>query len=170
MKQVFPIIIVFFFLADDCPKKWYQANIILIVADDLGYADVGCYGQQKIETPNIDRLAKQGVRFTQFYSGTSVCAPSRASLMTGLHTGHTAIRGNKVTKPEGQTPLPDFLITFLACCNRPVTQQQRLVNGVLDLLLLPVILKKGSINSMDTIASPLLIIIIPIIYGIIMSE
>ena len=86
----------------------------MIVADDLGYADVGCYGQQKIETPNIDRLAKQGMRFTQFYAGTSVCAPSRASLMTGLHTGHTAIRGNKGTKPEGQTPLPDSSITFAA--------------------------------------------------------
>ncbi len=61
-----------------------KPNIILIVADDLGYGDVGCYGQQKIETPNIDKLAKQGLRFTQFYAGTSVCAPSRASLMTGL--------------------------------------------------------------------------------------
>src|SRR6476660_6664423 len=76
-----------------------KPNIILIVADDLGYGDVGCYGQQKIETPNIDRLAKQGMRFTQFYAGTAVCAPSRASLMTGLHTGHTPIRGNKSTQP-----------------------------------------------------------------------
>lgn len=83
-----------------------KPNIILIVADDLGYGDVGCYGQQKIETPNIDKLAKQGLRFTQFYAGTSVCAPSRASLMTGLHTGHTAVRGNKRMLPEGQFPLP----------------------------------------------------------------
>src|SRR6478735_1825946 len=56
-----------------------QPNIILIIADDLGYADLGCYGQQKTETPSIDQLAKQGLRFTQFYSGTTVCAPSRAS-------------------------------------------------------------------------------------------
>jgi len=90
-----------------------KPNIILIVADDLGYGDVGCYGQQKIETPNIDRLAKQGMRFTQFYAGTAVCAPSRASLMTGLHTGHTPIRGNKSTQPEGQAPLPESAMTFV---------------------------------------------------------
>jgi arylsulfatase A len=89
-----------------------KTNIILIVADDLGYGDVGCYGQQKIKTPNIDRLARQGVRFTQFYAGTTVCAPSRASLMSGLHTGHTSVRGNVGTKPEGQFPLPDSVTTF----------------------------------------------------------
>jgi arylsulfatase A len=89
-----------------------QPNIILIIADDLGYGDLGCYGQQKIETPHIDKLAKGGMRFTQFYSGSTVCAPSRASLMTGLHTGHTAVRGNKGTKPEGQTPLPDSVVTI----------------------------------------------------------
>ncbi len=87
-------------------------NIILIVADDLGYGDLGCYGQQKIATPNIDQLAATGMRFTQFYSGTTVCAPSRASLMTGLHTGHTAIRGNRGFKPEGQFPLPDTASTI----------------------------------------------------------
>jgi arylsulfatase A-like enzyme len=91
-----------------------KTNIILIVADDLGYGDVGCYGQQKIKTPNIDRLAKQGVRFTQFYAGTTVCVPSRASLMSGLHTGHTAVRGNVGTKPEGQFPLPDSVTTFVS--------------------------------------------------------
>jgi len=89
-----------------------KPNIILIVADDLGYGDVGCYGQQKIKTPNIDRMAKAGMKFTQFYAGTSVCAPSRASLMTGMHTGHTYIRGNKGIKPEGQFPLPDSTVTI----------------------------------------------------------
>ena len=89
-----------------------KPNIIFILADDLGYGDVGCYGQQKIETPNIDKLAKQGLRFTQFYSGSPVCAPARATFMTGLHTGHSPIRGNKTYKPEGQTPLPDSVITF----------------------------------------------------------
>jgi arylsulfatase A-like enzyme len=89
-----------------------RPNIILIVADDLGYGDLGCYGQQKIETPNIDRMARAGMKFTQFYAGTAVCAPSRAALMTGLHTGHTLIRGNKGVKPEGQFPLPDTTVTI----------------------------------------------------------
>lgn len=71
-----------------------KPNIIFILADDLGYGDLGCYGQKKIKTPNLDRLASEGMRFTQCYAGTTVCAPSRASLMTGLHTGHTRIRGN----------------------------------------------------------------------------
>lgn len=71
-----------------------KPNIIFILADDLGYGDLGCYGQKKIQTPNLDRLAAEGMRFTQCYAGTTVCAPSRASLMTGLHTGHTRIRGN----------------------------------------------------------------------------
>ena len=89
-----------------------RPNIILILADDLGYGDVGYQGQRKIRTPNIDRMATEGVRFTQFYAGTSVCAPSRASLMTGLHTGHTAIRGNRGFQPEGQYPLPDSSLTI----------------------------------------------------------
>src|SRR5436189_885954 len=69
-------------------------NIILVLADDLGYGDLGCYGQTKIKTPNIDRLAGEGIRFTSCYAGSTVCAPSRATLMTGLHTGHNVIRGN----------------------------------------------------------------------------
>lgn len=84
-----------------------KPNVIFILADDLGYGDLGCYGQKQIETPNIDKLAAGGIRFTQFYAGTSVCAPSRASLMTGLHTGHTPVRGNYEITPEGQLPLPD---------------------------------------------------------------
>ncbi len=69
-------------------------NIVFILADDLGYGDLGCYGQKKIKTPNLDRLAVEGIRFTQVYSGSTVCAPSRCSLMTGLHTGHCRVRGN----------------------------------------------------------------------------
>lgn len=69
-------------------------NIVFILADDLGYGEVGCYGQKKIQTPNIDRLAQEGMRFTQCYSGCHVCAPSRSTLLTGLHTGHTPIRAN----------------------------------------------------------------------------
>src|SRR5438094_1064895 len=72
-----------------------KPNIVFILADDLGYGDLGCYGQAKIKTPNIDRLAAAGMRFTNFYAGSTVCAPSRACLMTGLHAGHGLIRGNK---------------------------------------------------------------------------
>jgi arylsulfatase A-like enzyme len=71
-----------------------KPNIIFIQADDLGYGDLSVYGQQKFKTPNIDRLAAEGARFTQYYAGSTVCAPSRSALMTGLHTGHTRIRGN----------------------------------------------------------------------------
>ncbi len=81
-------------------------NIVFILADDLGYGDLSSYGQQHFSTPNIDRLATEGMRFTQHYSGATVCAPSRSALMTGLHTGHTPIRGNKGIQPEGQHPLP----------------------------------------------------------------
>lgn len=81
-------------------------NIVLIMADDLGYGDLGSYGQERIHTPNLDRLAREGMRFTQFYSGSTVCAPSRSVLMTGQHTGHTPIRGNKEIQPIGQAPLP----------------------------------------------------------------
>ena len=76
-----------------------KPNIIFILADDLGYGDLGCYGQKKIKTPNIDRLAAEGMRFTQCYAGSAVSAPSRAALMTGLHTGHTHIRS------DGDLPL-----------------------------------------------------------------
>ena len=79
-----------------------KPNIIFILADDLGYGDLGCYGQQKIETPNIDALAEKGKRFTQFYSGAPVCAPARCVLMTGKHTGHTYIRGNDEWRERGE--------------------------------------------------------------------
>ena len=95
-----------------------HTNIILILADDLGYGDVGYQGQKKIRTPNIDHLAADGMRFTQFYAGTAVCAPSRASLMTGLHTGHAPIRGNRGFKPEGQYPLPDSSLTIASILQR----------------------------------------------------
>ena len=81
-------------------------NIIFILADDLGYADLSCMGQNKFSTPNIDKLASQGMLFTQHYSGSSVSAPSRSCLITGQHTGHTVIRGHKEMPVEGQHPLP----------------------------------------------------------------
>src|SRR5580704_5788588 len=80
-------------------------NIIFILADDLSYGDLGCYGQTMIKTPNIDKLAGEGMRFTDFYAGDTVCAPSRCTLMTGLHTGHARIRSNGTIplKPEDIT-------------------------------------------------------------------
>lgn len=90
------------------PRK---PNIIYILADDLGYGDLGCFGQKDIRTPNLDRMAAEGMRFTQHYAGSTVCAPSRSCLMTGQHTGHTPIRGNKEYYPEGQHPLPSKAVT-----------------------------------------------------------
>jgi arylsulfatase A-like enzyme len=89
-----------------------RPNIIYILADDLGYGDLSCYGQKKFSTPNIDKLAAEGIRFTNHYAGCAVSAPSRSSLLTGLHTGHTPIRGNLAVKPEGQWPLPAETVTF----------------------------------------------------------
>ncbi|MBP9601639.1 MAG: arylsulfatase [Lutibacter sp.] len=89
-----------------------KPNIIYILADDLGYGDLSCYGQEKFSTPNIDKLASQGMIFTQHYSGNTVCAPSRSALLTGMHTGHTPVRGNKEIQPEGQYPIPDDTYTM----------------------------------------------------------
>ena len=83
-----------------------KPNIIYILADDLGYGDLSCYGQKKFSTPNIDALAARGMKFTQAYSGSTVCAPSRCCLITGLHSGHAPVRGNAEIQPEGQAPMP----------------------------------------------------------------
>jgi arylsulfatase A-like enzyme len=85
-----------------------RPNVIFILADDLGYGDLGCYGQQKIRTPNLDRMAAEGLRFTAHYAGNNVCAPSRCVLMTGKHPGHAYIRDNRQARgfDEGQTPVP----------------------------------------------------------------
>ncbi len=89
-----------------------QPNVVFIIADDLGYGDLSCFGQEKFETPNIDRLALTGMRCTHTYAGTTVSAPSRACLMTGLHTGHAPIRGNRELEPAGQFPLPKNAYTL----------------------------------------------------------
>ena len=83
-----------------------QPNIIYILLDDAGYGDLSCYGQTKFLTPNIDRLASEGMKFTNHYSGSTVCAPTRSVIMSGLHTGHTPSRGNREIKPVGQFPIP----------------------------------------------------------------
>lgn len=97
-------------------------NIIFILADDLGYGDLGSYGQQHIRTPHLDRMAEQGLRFTQHYAGNAVCAPSRCTLMTGMHPGHAVVRSNRSAakekyvsgqpETEGQFPLPDETVTI----------------------------------------------------------
>lgn len=84
-----------------CSPRAAKPNIVYILADDLGYGELGCYGQQKIKTPNIDRLAEEGVKFTQHYSGSTVCAPSRCCLLTGKHTGHAYIRDNDELPERG---------------------------------------------------------------------
>jgi Arylsulfatase A and related enzymes len=89
-----------------------KPNVVFIVADDLGYNDLGCFGQKIIQTPNIDSLSRQGLKCTHSYSGTTVSAPSRACLMTGLHSGHSPIRGNFEIIPEGQMALPDSIMTI----------------------------------------------------------
>jgi len=93
-------------------------NILFILADDLGWAELGCYGQEKIQTPNLDRLAGAGMRFTRHYSGSPVCAPSRCVLMTGRHPGHAFVRNNREVKPEGQLPLPAAEVTLAELLKR----------------------------------------------------
>ena len=88
------------------PSAADKPNIIFILSDDIAQGDIGCYGQKLIQTPNLDRMASEGTRCTQAYCGTTVCAPSRTSLMTGLHMGHSPVRANREIKPEGQMPLP----------------------------------------------------------------
>lgn len=104
----YPLLLLLF-LAWGCrecqPGEQAPPNIIFIMADDLGYGDLGCYGQTLFDTPNIDQLSRDGMLFTQHYAGAPVCAPSRCSLLTGLHTGHAVIRGNREIQPEGQYPL-----------------------------------------------------------------
>ncbi len=87
-------------------------NVVFIIADDLGHGDLGCYGQKIIRTPHLDRMAAEGMRFTQHYSGNAVCAPSRCVLMTGKHPGHAFIRDNRSIQPEGQFPIPADSVTL----------------------------------------------------------
>ena len=92
-----------------------KPNIVFILADDLGYSELGSYGQTKIRTPRLDALAAEGMRFTQNYSGNAVCAPSRCVLLTGKHPGHAIVRNNSEVQPEGQRPIPDAEKTIAEC-------------------------------------------------------
>ena len=87
-------------------------NVIFVLADDLGYGDLGCFGQKKIRTPFLDQMAAEGMRFTHHYAGSPVCAPSRCVLMTGKHPGHAFIRDNRSVPPEGQYPIPADTVTL----------------------------------------------------------
>src|SRR3954469_8759024 len=106
MRRIIPVVALLALAAAapaaDAP---YKPNIVFILADDLGYGDLGCYGQERIRTPRLDRMASEGMRFTQCYAGSTVCAPSRCALMTGLHAGHGTIRGNGAVplRPQDRT-------------------------------------------------------------------
>ena len=87
-------------------------NIIFIMLDDAGYGDFSCTGQKHFTTPNIDRIASEGISFTDHYSASTVCAPTRCCLMMGVHTGHAFVRGNREIQPEGQYPIPADAVTI----------------------------------------------------------
>src|SRR4051812_49197582 len=99
------------FLAAALARSSRLPNIVWIMADDLGYGELSCYGQKSFRTPNIDRLASEGMRFTDAYAGCTVCAPSRSVLMTGLDTGHTPVRSNAGGVPllEGEHTVAELL-------------------------------------------------------------
>lgn len=125
LKKLLPALKLIAVLAVTLIPAWAKSqagkkpNIIYILADDLGYAEVGCYGQKKIETPNIDALAANGMRFTQHYSGSPVCAPARCVLLTGRHTGHAQIRGNDEWAERGN------VWDFAAASRDPQLEGQR---------------------------------------------
>lgn len=108
LARFLPIFLIFapIFASADRP------NLIYILLDDAGWGDFSCYGQKKFQTPNIDRLASEGLKFTDHYAGSTVCAPTRCVLMTGLHTGHAYVRGNREVQPEGQAPMPADIVTL----------------------------------------------------------
>ena len=105
-------LVVFSFLVTVGSLLARKPNVVYVMADDLGYAELGSYGQKKIKTPRLDQLAAEGMRFTRNYSGNAVCAPSRCVLMTGKHPGHAFIRNNGEVKPEGQRPIPKSEFTM----------------------------------------------------------
>jgi len=104
-------ILILFYSCNRAGDPLQKPNIIFIMADDMGYGDLGCYGQEYIRTPHIDELAAGGMMFTQHYAGNTVCAPSRCALMTGKHMGFAEIRGNGQAEPYGQRPISDQAIT-----------------------------------------------------------
>ncbi|MBU2515754.1 sulfatase-like hydrolase/transferase [bacterium] len=133
MKKIFKSIIIVAFSASISFSSVYggnsqsrKPNFVYILADDAGIGDFGAYGQQEIQTPNLERMAKEGIVFTNHYAGSTVCAPSRSSLLTGQHTGHTYIRGNAEIFPEGQLPLSPETTTVAE-----VLQQAGMKTGII---------------------------------------
>ncbi len=123
-KEKLVLVFFLFFALGSCKhnnekSKSQSPNVIFILADDLGYAELGCYGQEKIETPNIDALAESGIRFTQHYSSSPVCAPARCMLLTGMHSGHAQIRGNDEWADRGD------VWSFEAMAKDPSLEGQR---------------------------------------------
>ena len=109
-----------------------RPRMVFILADDLGWGELGCYGQTKIRTPHLDRLASQGMRFTNAYSGAPVCAPSRCTLMTGLHLGHAQVRGNKqVTDAQGMPAEGQYSLVEGTATFPRVLQQAGFVTGAM---------------------------------------
>ncbi len=131
------------FLAMFCTGTAFAAtpNVVLIMADDLGVFELGCYGQTKIKTPHIDKLAAEGMKFNRFYAGNAVCAPSRCCLLTGMHPGHATIRNNGEVKPEGQRPIKEDDVTIAE-----VLQQKGYVCGAIG---------KWGLGMFDSPGSPL---------------
>ena len=138
------ILVLILFLAT-AARSAEKPNLIFILSDDLAMGDLGCYGQKLIQTPHLDRMAREGTRYTQAYCGTSVCAPSRASLMTGLHSGHGPIRANwEIAPGEGQQPLPAGTVTVA-----------QILKGVVSMKLLERQDGKGRIAALEIMrASP----------------
>ena len=128
-----------------------KPNVIYILADDLGYGDVGYNGQELIETPELDKLAHNGMRFTNHYCGNAVCAPSRASLLMGQHPGHAYIRSNSPGYPDGQTPIPADSETLGKLMQRAGTKQLALASGDWVVFMIKAIpTSKGLIIFMGT--------------------
>ena len=111
MKKLLLLLFIGLLGSTDLPAQ-KKTNFIFIMVDDAGYGDFGCYGQKLFATPNIDRMAAKGMRFTQHYSGSTVCAPTRCSIMNGVHTGHAFVRDNRELQPKGQAPIPAEMITI----------------------------------------------------------
>ena len=105
-----------------------RPNLVFILSDDIAQGDLGCYGQKLIQTPHLDRMAAEGTRYLQAYSGTTVCAPARTSLMTGLHMGHSPVRANREIRPEGQMPLPEKTATV----EIPISRQVRITRRAIS--------------------------------------
>ena len=109
LRVVACVVVLAFAIGNATAKR--PPNIILVLADDLGYGDLSCFGQERFTTPHLDAMAASGMRLTQHYSGSTVCAPSRCALMTGLHTGHCDVRGNREHRPIGQVPMAGSAVT-----------------------------------------------------------